>query len=113
MLLTHASQADGRGSSSAHIPLGFALAAGAILGPIVSLTLMATRRWRTGLLGYYASWSVAGVVAGLAIGVVLLLDDPSTPGVAFGFGAFLGFCGGLGLDAFFRQIRDEDVSTHQ
>lgn len=113
MLLGYALQAGGLASPSAHVPPGLALGAGAVLGPVVSLTLMATKSWRTDLAGHYASWTVAGLVAGLAIGGVLVLEDPSTPGLAFGFGAFLGLCGGLGLGAFFRQLGEDDRSNRQ
>lgn len=82
--------------------IGSALAKGALLGPVMSLTLMATKSWRTDLVGYYASWILAGLIAGLALGGALALEDPTTPGLAFGFGAFLGFCSGLALGAFFR-----------
>jgi len=112
-LLGYAQQAAGFARPSTHVTLRLALGAGALLGPVMSLTLMATKSWRTDLIGHYASWIVAGVVAGLAVGGVLLLDDPTTPGLAFGFGAFLGLCGGLGLGAFFRQLHEEDESPRQ
>lgn len=112
-LLGYAWQSAGLASPWTDLSLGLALAAGALLGPVVSLMLMATKSWRTDLVGHYASWIVAGLVAGVVVGGVLMLEDPTTPGQAFGFGAFLGLCGGLGLGALFRQMREDDGSRRQ
>jgi uncharacterized membrane protein YhhN len=112
-LLGYAQQAAGFTDSSTRISLGLALGAVALLGPVMSLTLMATKSWRTDLVGHYASWIVAGMVAGLTMGGVILLDDPTTPAMAFGFSAFLGLCGGLGLGAFFRVWGADDRSPRE
>jgi len=101
------------GSASSSTDLTRALAGGAVLGPIMSLTLMATSSWRTDLVGHYASWTVAGLVAGLVLGGWMVLDDPTTPGLTLGFGAFLGLCFGPGLGAFFRWLREDDGPTRQ
>ena len=86
--------------------LGEAVGAGALLGPVISLVLMATKSWRTDLIGTYASSTVSGVVAGLVGGVVLAIGDPTSPGRALAFGAFMGLCLGLGLGVFLRRWQD-------
>lgn len=86
--------------------LGESVAAGALLGPVISLVLMATRSWRTDLIGTYASTTVAGVAAGLVGGVVLAILDPTSRGRTLGFGAFLGLCLGLALGVGLRRWQD-------
>jgi hypothetical protein len=110
-LLIYAQQTVRVARTSDRMPLGFALVAGILLGPVVSLTLMATRSWRKDLVGQYASCVLAGIVAGLALGGMLMLEDPASPGLAFGLGAFLGLCGGLGLGVFYRRWHVDDESA--
>ena len=112
-LLIYVQQAVRVARTSDRMPLGFALVAGILLGPVVSLTLMATKSWRTDLFGQYASCVLAGIVAGLVLGGMLMLEDPASPGLAFGFGAFLGLCGGLGLGVFYRRWHVDDESARR
>jgi len=86
--------------------LGRAVGTGALLGPVISLVLMATKSWRTDLIGTYASTTVAGLVAGLAGGAVLAISDPAEPGRALAFGAFIGLCLGLALGVALRRWED-------
>ena len=86
--------------------LGRAVGTGALLGPVISLVLMATKIWRTDPIGTYASSTVAGVVAGLVGGAVLAISDPKSPVQALAFGAFMGLCLGLGLGVMLRKWQD-------
>ena len=111
MLFAYSQQDPGSVGPSTHVTLGPALAAGVLLGPVMSLMIMATRNWRTDVVGHYASWGVAGVVAGLVVGGWLMLDDPTSPALALGFGAFLVLCSGIGFGAVSRYLYEVDRST--
>lgn len=86
--------------------IGQAIGAGVLLGAVISLVLMATKSWRTDLIGTYASTTVAGVAAGLVGGAVLAISDPAEPGKALAFGAFMGLCLGLALGVGLRRWKD-------